>query len=57
MSSRLYLVLGFAVCWGCTVVVARLLQDVNRRVSVTCQRNVTEDGLHIECEARDPEGV
>ena len=49
--------LGFAVCWGCTVVVARLLQDVNRRVSVTCQRNVTEDGLHIECEARDPEGV
>ena len=29
-----------------------LLQDVNPRVSVTCQGNITEDGLHIECEAR-----
>ena len=33
-----------------------LLQDVNPRVSVTRQGNVTEDGLHIACEARDPEG-
>ena len=31
------------------------MQDVNPRVSVTCQRNITEDGLCIECEARDPE--
>ena len=34
-----------------------LLQDVNPRVSVTCQGNITEDGLHIECEVRDPEGL
>ena len=27
------------------------------RVSVTCQGNIVEDGLHIDCEARDPEGV
>ena len=32
------------------------MQDVNPRVSVTRQRNITEDGLCIECEARDPEG-
>ena len=34
-----------------------LLQDVNPRVSAACQGNITEDGLHIECEARDPEGL
>ena len=32
-----------------------LLQDVNPRVSAACQGNITDDGLHIECEARDPE--
>ena len=31
------------------------MQDVNPRVSVTHQGNITEDGLHIGCEARDPE--
>ena len=34
-----------------------LLQDINPRVSVTLQGNITEDGLCIECEAADPEGV
>ena len=26
------------------------------KVSVTHQGTITEDGLHIRCEARDPEG-
>ena len=34
-----------------------LFQDVGQRFSVTHQRHITEDGLHIECEVRDPEGV
>ena len=32
-------------------------RDVNLKVSVTHQGNIAEDGLCIECEARDPEGV
>ena len=59
MSSRCYLALGFAMCWGCNYLFLQHLlplQDVNPRVSVTRQGNVTEDGLHIACEARDPEG-
>ena len=31
------------------------MQYVNLRVSVTHQGNIAEDGLHIECEPRDPE--
>ena len=33
------------------------MQDVNPWVSVTHQGNITDYGLHIECEVRDPEGV
>ena len=31
--------------------------DVNPWVSVTHQGNITDYGLHIECEVRDPQGV
>ena len=60
MSSRWYLALGFAMYWGCNCLLLYHLlplQNVSSRVRVTCQGNITEDGLSIDSEVRDPEGV
>ena len=52
--------LGFAIYWGCNCLLPNhllVLQNVGSRVRVTCQGNITEDGLSIDSEVRDPEGV
>ena len=43
--------------WECNYLLLKLLLLLNPRVSVTCQGNIAENGLHIECEARGPEGM
>ena len=49
------------MCCRCNCIVidtaVAMLQDVNPWVSVTHQGNIAYNGLHIECEVRDPEGV
>ena len=49
------------MCCRCNCIVVdtavAMLQDVNPWVSVTHQGNIAYDGLHIECEVRDPEGL
>lgn len=59
MSSRSYLALGFAMYGDVTVCCSYCCcMLLDPRISITrFQGNIAEDGLHVDGEARDPEGA